>query len=53
MPLVKDKVGSQRNAVQAEGVGRGDPPEPLLVSSISRIELEPDGKHMVVHSERS
>jgi hypothetical protein len=53
MPLVKDKIDSQRNPVQAESIDKDDPPGPVRVTSIDRIELEPDGKHMVVHSEQS
>ena len=53
MPLVKEKTDLQRSPVRAEGIERNDLPESLRVASIERIELEPDGQHMVVHSDRS
>jgi hypothetical protein len=56
MPLVKEKINTQRNPVRAEGIEkieRNDLPESVRVASIERIELEPDGQHMVVHSDRS
>src|SRR5476649_1340168 len=53
MPLGKEKIDLQRSPVRAEGIERNDLPESLRVASIERIELEPDGQHMVVHSDRS
>jgi len=53
MPLVKEKIDPQRSTVRDEGIERNDLPEPVRVASIERIELEPDGQHMVVHSNRS
>ncbi len=53
MPLVKEKIDLKPGPVRAEGIERNDLPEPVRVASIERIELEPDGQHMVVHSDRS
>jgi hypothetical protein len=53
MPMVKEKINFMRNPVPGEGFTRDDSPRSLLIDSIDRFELEPDGKHLAVHSDRS
>jgi hypothetical protein len=53
MPMVKEKIDTERNPPLASGCSKDEAQCAVLVESISRFELEADGKHLAVHSERA